>query len=117
MKNIHLIFTLLLFVTISCQDQGKSNPPSSPKANIPGRTLYEPGMVEIKFTKNVLKPDAEKFIQGFNLVLKDFADQNDSTHLGLVEVPIGQEQIWVDSLKTYTSIVAGASLVPIVYVD
>lgn len=116
-SNTFLIIALLIMATMSCKDQGSEVSPVWSTIRVPVRTLYEPGMVEVKFVKSVSKSDAHEFIQGFNLVLTIFTDANDSTHVGLVRVPIGEEQVWIDSLKSFPSIVEGASLVPMIFVQ
>jgi len=111
------IVAILLLTMPSCRDQGSSIPELTPQIALPGQSLYQPGRVEVKFTTTVSRGGADQFVQDFKLTLLDFSDQNDSTHLGLIAVPVGKEQFWVDTLKTFPQIIDGASLVPMVHIN
>ena len=112
-----LIVSVSTLEILSSKDQGSTVPQSQLPITIPGETFYQPGRIEAKFTKTVSRVHADQFVQGFGLSLFDFSDLNDSTHIGLIDVPIGEEQLWADTLKTFPQTIAGASLVPMAHTN
>jgi len=71
---------------------------------------YASGEIVAQFLDNVTLGEAQSFISGFGLTPKNYFDyEANLLHPLLVIVPIGTEQLWVDSLNTYTSIIKKAS--------
>ena len=115
--NLNLLFLLLSFLLQSCSNNDTVVTPSPPYTPPPGYTVYQRGMIEAVFQPTIQKSDAEQFLQGLNLVLLNYSDLNDGTHLGLVTVPVGQEQKWADSLKTFSSFINRTSLVALIHIE
>jgi len=100
------VFTLTIF---ACQDQGAPvQAPVNPKPFQHG--YYVPGQIVASFVDTITLAQAQSFVQSLDLTAVDFSFfEADPLHSGIIGVPIGMEQSWVDSLKTYPAFVKNAT--------
>lgn len=61
---------------------------------------YAPGIVNVKFDKTISRTEAEEFLNGLGLNVHRFNSFH-AIHWVTLKVPVGQENMWVDSLMTY----------------
>jgi hypothetical protein len=98
-------FFRLILIVLPClfyAGQKPNQDTTSIKDTISIKSQYEyaPGIVSVKFDKTISRIEAEHFLKNLGLNAKSF-DLFKSIHWVTVIVPIGLENKWVDSLKTY----------------
>jgi hypothetical protein len=116
MKTYFASFVIIaIFTMLSCKDQGSQveNPLAShPSAH--GEIVS--GKISANFVDTISEPEAEKFILGLNLTIVDLSRvETDSLHYGIIGVPIGEEQLWMDSLRTYPAFIKNTSRIAVMY--
>ncbi len=115
MKTIVMFLAIVFaFTILSCQKQGApSEPPNNPQPFHNG--YYASGQIVASFADTVTLAEAKEFIQTLNLTPINFVGfETDPLHSGIIGVPIGKEQLWVDSLNTYTLIIKKASRLAVI---
>jgi hypothetical protein len=104
-----------IFTMLSCKDQG--SPVGAPLIGHPfayGEIVS--GKIAANFVDTVSQAEAEMFILGLNLTVVDLSRvETDPLHYGIIGVPIGDEQLWVDSLMTYPAFIKDASRIAVMY--
>ena len=96
--KLHFIIIALLFSLAinSCNTQGTSHKELS---NHSGRII-------IYFVDTLMQAEAEKFTHDLNLTLIERSRvENGHLRSAIIQVPVGNEQAWVDSLKSYVTFV------------
>jgi len=104
-----LFISILSLPLLSCQNKD-TIVVSQDESQTYHHTNYASGEIVAQFMDKVTLDTAESFISGFGLTPKNYFDyENNPSRSLLILVPTGTEQLWVDSLNTYTSIIKKAS--------
>jgi predicted amino acid dehydrogenase len=118
MKNPIILLAILLALAIAaCRDQGA--PIESPARSQPhhGGGIVS-GEIVADFVDTVTLAGADSFVRNLGLTPVNFSSyQIDTLHFGIIGVPSGDEQLWVDSLKTYTGIIKDAGRIAYVITE
>jgi hypothetical protein len=104
---------LAILISFSCR---KDAPTPTEVVNPHVRPVpsTETGVVIVYFVDSVSIERAEQFIEGLHLSIIDFSRYDlRSPHEGSVRVPVGEELMWRDSLRTYP-IVFNANVVSVI---
>jgi hypothetical protein len=105
---------IIVFTMLSCQKQGTPSEPSTNPQPL-HREYYVSGQIVASFVDTITLSEAELFVHSLDLTPVIFIGFETATlHSGVIGVPIGKEQLWVDSLNTYTSIIKKASRLALV---
>ncbi len=110
MKQTEILFLVLsICMAFSCRDQGSpTTPPEQPKPYHYG--YLASGLIVASFQDSIALARAESFVREFGLTPMDFTNyETDPLRSGTIGVPVGLEQIWVDSLSKYPSFIRSAS--------
>jgi hypothetical protein len=110
MKTKSLCVIVICFALAICACRSKvSNVEPEPR-RVPVGTCDFLGL-DTYFVDTLTRKQAKEFITSLGLTIIDFSRYDSSSpHVGSAGVPIGEEQKWADSLRTYEFIV---SVVPI----
>jgi hypothetical protein len=97
----HLKILFLLFTLIGCADQGTipvaPTIPDEPPTE--SSTTVVPGVIGVIFTEGTTLGQAEQLVKDLNLTFK--FPPTGSPVSGVLSVPIGSEDKWVEQFKTY----------------
>ena len=98
-----IIFLSLLFV-FGCSEKETG---SNPIDNSP--TKFEPyfyeGEILVEFIDTLSQANAEKFLHSVGLnVFTLYNFDKEPPHSSIIEVPVGDEDVWIDSLRKYKEI-------------
>jgi hypothetical protein len=115
MMRVLMILCVSLLL-LGCKDQGvgvQPEPGTSPH-NEPVSTLV-PEVVGVVFADGVTTQEADQFVSSLGLSFK-FAPTG-SPLSGMVSVPAGSENQWVEQLKTYSIVKSASRITVTVIVD
>jgi hypothetical protein len=103
-----IIFNTIIFLTMlivfGCSEKETilnpiENPPENSKAY-----LFE-GKIIVEFIDTLSQPQAESFLVTHDLTVYTLYNFDEAPpHSGIIEVPIGQEDAWIDTLRKYPEI-------------
>lgn len=99
---------ILTLAMLACRDRGAAvETPARPQPHEHGSLV--PGRIVANFVDTITVAGAESLVNDLGLTPLNFSSYGiDTLHSGVIGVPVGDEQLWVDSLKTYTSYITDA---------
>jgi hypothetical protein len=103
-----ITFNTIIFITIltvfGCSEKETvlnpiENPPENSKAY-----LVE-GKIVVEFIDTLSQAQAESFLVAHDLTVYTLYNFGEAPpHSGIIEIPIGQEDVWIDTLRKYPEI-------------
>ena len=105
MKTLFILVIICIEALVSSCSKHENSSPTQETSPIYNHTWAEPGKVTAVFVDSITQEQASSFLDSIDLrtyILTGFG--TNTFHRALIDVPIGEEQKWVDVLIKYPEI-------------